>query len=116
MTESPTPNKLAKWKRPLIGGLLSAGIVGIYAKYIDMFLDGFSILSIFSLEFFCPPNCYFFSIGNPWWVEILGYGAILLIWFLAGATITYFTRKNWLAIGLWLLLQAIKTFLYIALM
>lgn len=112
MTESPTPSKFAKWKRPLIGGLLSAGVVGISTGLItllDYFMDGGDDRSILTLIFSFFPKLLmvFINAGDPPFDPPL----ILMIsfWFLVGATITFFIKSNKGAIRLWIVFLALTT-------
>ncbi len=96
MNESPTPSKLAKWKRPLIGGLLSAGIAIIIWNGQGLFAYGFE-----------EPLEWFAAITGIWG-GIIG---IFFSWFLAGAVIAFYVRKNLAAFGLWILLYVLCTIL-----
>jgi hypothetical protein len=112
MTESLTPSNFAKWKRPVIGGVISASIAAFFmllyflAYRIDWFYDFlFSTLDMDML------GAGFYAPGLPFWLVRFDdlQGSIstvfsIFVWFLAGFTITYLVRKNIIAIGLWILL------------
>ncbi|MBI3163254.1 MAG: hypothetical protein HYZ24_01110 [Chloroflexi bacterium] len=100
MTESPAPSKSAKWKRPLIGGLLSALVS--FAGVATIGSDSFFLL--FDTPF----------IGIPWIILdgifqlddmlIPGLFLTLGIWFVIGAAIAHTVKTNKKAIMLWLLI------------
>lgn len=94
MTESPTPSKFTKWKRPLIGGGLSAGIVVI--------LQFFGLPGLFG-----PLVIIHASILGGYYLNYVGdYGLIIsiLLWFLIGYIIANFFRKTIGPIIAWLLI------------
>ncbi len=97
MTESPTPSKFAKWKRPLVGGLLSAGIAGI-SLFILMLLFG-SPSAAGLLAWPLAVRMLFFRPRNEFTEIVIA----LLIWFLIGFMIAHFIKSNKQAILFWFL-------------
>lgn len=94
MTESTSSNQLTKWKRVLIGALLSAGFAGIsllilwLAHFTDPFL-------LFAWPYFYAGLLGFNSKDpSATWVTIL-------IWFFLGAGLAYFVGDNKKAVKLW---------------
>jgi len=99
MTESPALNKFVKWKRPLIGGFLSAGVATVSLLVLSLTKFDISI----SLLFLIWPMVfeYIFGIESKAWFKSLQIA--ILVWFLIGFGITYFIKSNKKAIGFWLL-------------
>lgn len=88
-----TNNKLSKWKRPLIGGALSALLFG-FAMYAAR-IGGYGVV-FFSLGFIMP--------GSFLGITHIGLQIIidLLFWFIVGNAIAHRFKKNIVAIGFWL--------------
>ena len=108
MTESPSPNKFAKWKRPLIGGFLSAVIAGgIIAVQISF--DGVDFLRIPALSVITPILLFalFTNTNNLINSALVSILLVTALWLIIGFTITYFVRNNLLAIGSWILIHVI---------
>lgn len=102
MTESPTPSKFAQWKRPLIGGVLSALIAGIFLIVAEVFSG--KVTELLALGFSLP-TLFTSNIGFAVFLSIL-------FWFIAGATIAHQVRKNVLAMVSWLVLYMISFALF----
>jgi ABC-type transport system involved in multi-copper enzyme maturation permease subunit len=102
MTESPSPNKSAQWKRVLIGGLISASIGGIC---IVLIVGGIEI-PLLALGFGLP--ILFYNTSS----NIVDIMMVIVFWFMIGAVLTYlstyFPKKNLVAIGLWLMVYVIS--------
>ena len=108
MTELPTSSKFAKWKRPLISGVLSTVVAG-FTIFIGFWVAPNQITAFMALAFSSP--AYFVETATSaftpypltreaFWV----FSISLLFWFAAGATITHFIKRNKTAIALWFLL------------
>jgi len=95
MNESPNQKDLTRWKRSLIGGLLSAGIAGIIVALMYLFnffpipLIGFMTMGIIVSNFF-------FGDENLWIIIVS-----IIFWFFAGSIITYYIKVNSVAIKIW---------------
>jgi hypothetical protein len=108
MTESPTPSTFAKWKRALIGGLLSAGVVGLatgLAPLLDYFMGGGDDISSILTKIFSVFPLLLMGIGGDVPPLIL----TISFWFLVGATITFFIKSNKGAIRLWIVFLVLMT-------
>ena len=106
MTESPTPSKFAKWKRPLILGILSAIPATLLMSGLETYQ--FPWLGFVLIGFMVPALIFDGSLLTPIYLtNPKVFLLVILFWFLIGAILGYSTRKNWLAIGCWLLLDAI---------
>lgn len=98
MTESVVLKNSARWKRSLIGGLISGLLSGILISLfqsgvpIDMLVFGFGL----PLFFFDPLS------------DIVNILVVTIFWFMVGATITYFVSKNLIAIVIWLTVYVIS--------
>ena len=104
MIEKPTLGKFAKWKRPLICGLLSAlagevVLISLFAAnegYIDLNI----FLYIIGVGFIVPViiilGVNFDSIALPIII-------IFLYWFSVGALLGKYTKKYFAAFAYWLL-------------
>jgi hypothetical protein len=111
MTESSTPSKFAKWKRPLIGGLLSGGMAllissGVTEGLFDNLPEFF--WGIYELAF----NPYVIAtpallIGLDFFADQIFFSGVFIAWFIIGAIIAHFFRRNWLAIICWFIVDAI---------
>ena len=102
MTESSTPNKFAQWRRPLLGGLLSAIIAGIFLFIAEIFSG--KVTEFLTLGFSLP-TLFTSNTGFAFFLSIL-------FWFTAGATIAYLSRKNVMAIVFWLVLYIVSIALF----
>jgi len=107
MTESPTPNKFAKWKRPLIGGFLSTLITLIG---IAIGLSNDSLFFLIGQRFMGLPIFILVNLLHLDEIIIPGIILTLAIWFLIGALITHFVRKNLPAVAYWLLSLVVSGF------
>ena len=105
MTESPTPGKFAKWKRPLIGGLLSALLAGVIL--ISQSSGILFVGSAVPVWMFIPPTTD--NVPMP----VVPFA--MLLWFLMGAVIAHIERNNMRAFLSWLILHAIFFSIAIAL-
>jgi len=94
MIESPTPNKFTQWRRPLLGGLLSAIIAGIFLFIAEIFSG--KVTEFLTLGFSLP-TLFTSNTGFAIFLSIL-------FWFTAGATIAHLSGKNGMAIVYWLVL------------
>jgi hypothetical protein len=102
MAEIPVSNQPSKWKRFLIGGLLSASIAGI--PLLDLALwgrVGNDKLLLFYIIFIMPGTVIQKLIGGN---DLAIFSLNLFFWFFAGALIAYANRSNKFAITYWLLL------------
>lgn len=107
MIEKHTPDKFAKWKRPLICGLLSAlageaVLISLFAAnegYIDLNI----FLYIIGVGFIVPViiilGVNFNSVALPIII-------IFVYWFSAGALLGKYTKKNFTAFAYWFLVIA----------
>ena len=102
MIESPTPNKFAQWRRPLLGGLLSAIIAGIFLFIAEIFSG--KVTEFLTLGFSLP-TLFTSNTGFAFFLSIL-------FWFMAGATIAHLSRKNVMAIVYWLVLYMVSIALF----
>lgn len=102
MNESPTANKLAKWKRPLMSGLLSGLIAGVLV-ILNFFAMGF-LLPVAIVHFFLPD--FGQSIFN---VSLI----VVIFWFAVGIVITTLSKNNRTAIVWWLLTYFVCAFITI---
>jgi len=107
MTESPASNRFAYWKRVLIGGLISALIAGLCVGLL-LYSGGrpirnVSVILFFMMLGFGLPAFIIASSGN-----VISIMAVIVFWFLLGTAITYFARKNMVAIGLWFVVYVIS--------
>ncbi len=108
MIESSTPSKFAKWKRPLIGGLLSAlpailfGLIvtvepEVPSNFADfIFLTLMGIFTSFLLIFrtlFAETH------------ETLAILLTILFWFLSGGLIARLIKNNIVGVVGWIVLQ-----------
>lgn len=108
MTESPSPNKSAQWKRVLMGGLISALLAGIG---YDLFIAGVNNDFIIILTVGFLVTYYIFMFPSA----IIGIGIAIVYWFLIGATVTYFVKSNLFAIVFWFVTYIISSFMTIIL-
>jgi len=99
MTESPAPNKFTQWKRPLIGGLLSALIAGIALVVLYKF-DFFLFVGFITIGMIIPN---IFLGGSNLWISVLS----IVFWFFAGSVITHYFKNN-KVIGVWIILYIVS--------
>jgi len=96
MKESSTPSKFSKWKRPLIGGILSAAtaVASLIISWLTPESDGLFFLKL--------PLIFIIALGvdNLIFITLGGF----LIWFFLGLGITYLVSSNKKAVRWWLLL------------
>ena len=111
MTESVRLDKMKKWKRPLISGVLSAAIagftiyfaIGVAPNPITLFLA-----AAFSIPAYFVQTVTSIFTPDPRAGETLPVFSIsLLFWFIAGIVIVYFGKTNKAAITLWLWVYAV---------
>jgi hypothetical protein len=98
MTESPTPSKFAKWKRPLIGGTLSTLIAWIFLT-TELGSD-FGFFIFYALPFFILE--LLISMDREYETQIILIS--LLFWFPVGFLTALFIKDNRKAIFGWSLL------------
>ena len=96
MTESPVSSKPINWIRPLVGGLLSAGVATFIWSGGSLFAYGFEE----PLEWYASITGIFGGING-----------VFLSWFLIGGAIAFFFRSNLAALGIWFLFYVFCTFL-----
>jgi hypothetical protein len=111
MTESYPPNNFPRWKRPLISGLISAGMAGIcfgLLLYNPRTASG-SIVWFLLLGFLAP------GLLDQSASRVVSLLIVIVFWFLIGTGIGHLFRKNWIAIGVWLIVYAISFGLSLAL-
>ena len=107
MTESSIPSEFTQWKRPLIGGLLSAGIAGMF------------VVLMYVLNFFPIPLVGFMTVGII--VSNLFFGdenlpiitVSIIFWFFAGSVIAYYNKLNNTAIKAWGILFVVSFVLFL---
>ena len=99
MTESPTPSNFAKWLRILASGLLSGAVAAFIWNGQSFLAYGFEE----PLEFYAAITGIF---GG-----LIG---VFIAWFLIGAGIAFFVKKNSPALGWWFLLYVVFTIMGIA--
>ncbi len=109
MIESPTPSKFEEWKRPLIGGLLAALIIGGGSNVVIRW-DPQAYPNLIPL-IFLP-----ITIGFIWPAYIIGLVCefckadvfvtifMPIFWFLAGATMVHYVKDNKKVFLYWFLL------------
>ena len=106
MTQVSILNQFAKWKRPLIGGLLSACLAEIFLLSLFAIVQGKLSANAAMIEIgtgFLSPIVIFediLKIKSILLVRIL----ILLFWFFVGAVVSQFIKTNLYAITCWLIL------------
>jgi hypothetical protein len=98
----------SQWKRPLIGGILSAILAGltIYTGFYFMpnIATGFFAL-IFITPAYLVESCISVITFPAFQLnESLGLFIAIIFWLIAGTTITKYFERNKAAIGCWLLL------------
>ncbi len=119
MTESPTSSKLAKWKRPLIGGLISA-LLAVSSIFYAYLTDADYPVSYLSGGFSAPAYIFteaaFYDFQIPARFSLSSLTLTFLLWFVMGASISYLIKKNWKAVGCWFLLLLICIPLFLIIM
>lgn len=107
MTGPPKLNEFTRWKRSLLGGLASAGIVGIALALMYGFnLFPFPFVSFMSIGIII--SNFFFGDSNLW-IFIVS----IVFWFITGSAITHYSKENSMAIRLWIVLYFVSFALFI---
>ena len=107
MIKSPPLTASEKWKRPILGGLLSDLLVG----FTILINHAFTQQKLQTLEFLFATPGYLIApkLMNEIWLWAIPF--VLLIWFLVGTLIAHLVKTNILAISFWLL---VPVFIYIS--
>jgi len=116
MTESSTPSKLAKWKRPLIGGVLSVLFTVPVIGWVTVSLVGEDVGGLILLVFLGPPAfiLQILYLEGAWWDNSIQLITVATgFWFIVGAIIAYLIKSNKNAIFLWLLVFILQIVLTI---
>ena len=130
MTEDLNRRKITEWIRALIGGLLSAFVVGIalllltFLTFKETLSDGIIFLLYVALDLpgivlhtwlFGDPFARLLppaeALAGTWRIVLLA----LVYWFFSGFALTYFIKNNRKAIMVWLLTIVILAVLVILL-
>ena len=107
MTENRKLNEFTRWKRSLLGGLASAGIVGIALALMYGFnVFPFPFVSFMTIGIII--SNFFFGDSNLW-IFIVS----VVFWFIVGSVITYYSKENSTAIRLWVVLYFVSFVLFI---
>ncbi len=117
MFEPPTPGKFARWKRPILSGILSASIAGVFffgllAMNQGYYISGnYKILNLITyiagVGFAAPAVLV---LGINFQSIALASTIILLFWFLVGVLIGKHTKTNLLAIVFWFFIYLVCVF------
>jgi hypothetical protein len=100
MTKSFT-NKFTQWKRPLIGGFLSALVAGIFLMTFGFLPIWENLRILIHFGFLAPvlllAFIFIIPVDAPLWSVLIP----AIFWFMVGAIITYYKQENRKAIIYW---------------
>jgi len=111
MIEETVSSKPAKWKRPVIGGLLSA--IPAFILFLMLMSPGLagSAAMILYIGFAGPITLFWSTVSD---VSLLFFFNVI-IWFVIGAVIAGLIKKNLIAVLCWLAVVVLFFFLGVSL-